>query len=279
MATIEVFDRLLKWADDSRFAIGKTVVLSVKVQSQTRRQPSCSRARSRDRGEHQCTDRHFNPGDPHTTSPTGWRNRKARVMLQQKDSDAISSVNGQAGSGLTADIDATTEVRDHIFQDNVTDWDFICRLARRNGMVVFSDGTKLSVKKPASLSTEIALAYGVTLHEFRPVLKSTGQVNKVTVRGWDPATKAAVVGQSQSTDSGAQKLGWGSTGAALSQSGIATSEVLVSDVPIKQADGDAIAKATLSERWRRDIVGEGIAEGNPAIVPGTWLNVSKSAPV
>ena len=30
MATIEVFDRLLKWTDDSRFAIGKTVVLSVK---------------------------------------------------------------------------------------------------------------------------------------------------------------------------------------------------------------------------------------------------------
>lgn len=278
MATIEVFDRLLKWADDSRFAIGKTVVLSVKGAIFD------APAIELFKGEITALEANINAQTDTSTlviraydkSHRLQRNRKARVMLQQKDSDAISAVNAQAGSGLTADIDATTEVRDHIFQDNVTDWDFICRLARRNGMVVFSDGTKLSVKKPASLSTEVALAYGETLHEFRPVLKSTGQVNKVTVRGWDPTTKAAVVGQSQTTDSGAQKLGWGSTGAALSQSGIATSEILVSDVPIaKQADGDAIAKATMAERWRRDIVGEGVAEGNPAIVPGTWLNVSK----
>ncbi|MBA4181543.1 MAG: hypothetical protein C0506_13215 [Anaerolinea sp.] len=278
MATIELFDRTLKWADDTRFAIGKPVTITV-----TGTGPG-STAQELFNGEITAIEANINAMDQTSTlliraydkSHRLQRNRKARVLLQQKDSDAISATIREGSGGLSPDVQATTEVRDHIFQDDLTDYDFITRLARRNGMVVLSDGVKLSVKKPASLTTEVTLEYGVTLEEFHPVLNSTAQVGKVTVRGWDPATKAAVVGQASKAESGAAKTGWGGTGASLSSQSLGVSEVLLANVPIsKQADGDAIAESELAGRWRRDVHGEGRAIGNPAIVAGTWLVLTK----
>lgn len=275
MATLEFHDQDLKWADDAKFAIGKTLTITASAADMTATQVPLFE------GEITSLEMNFDLSESSTFLVRAYdrshrlqRTRQAKSFEQQKDSDAISAVAG--GGGMRPTVTSTSDVRPQILQDNTSDYEFICRLARRNGMVVLSDGQQLFVKKPSDFTAPaIQKEYRNGLSEFHPVLTATSQVSKVTTRGWDPKTKQAVVGEAKTTASGAETTGWGGTGSKLASSfGTATS--LVTDVPFTaQGEGDALAKAGLADRWSRDMRGEGTAYGDPKILPGTWLQLTK----
>lgn len=275
MATIEFHDNHLAWMDDARFSVGKAIKITVGAHDDNAigtvlfdgeitaveplifaMNPSSLVIRAQDK-----TQRLH-------------RGSKVTRWEQLPDSDVITSLVSSAG--LTSEVTATRDVHDYVLQDNVTAFDLICRLARRNGLIVISEGAKLRVKAAADFSTEVAADYFDQLLEFRPVLAATSQIGTVSVRGWDPKTKAAVVGQATTTLSAASKAGFAANTASKATSAFGSATVLVSDLPVtKQAVADNIAKATLTDRWTRDLHGEGRVIGDPLIVPAVWLNLGK----
>src|SRR6185312_10928931 len=123
-----------------------------------------------------------------------------RSFKQMKASDVISQLAGEAG--VTATVTATETVYDYLFQHDETDYDFIVRLAARAGQVVRCSQGALTTKPLTEFASTAGpkLNFGEELHEFRPRLTSAHQPSGYTITGWDPKTKAAVVGQATSAE-------------------------------------------------------------------------------
>jgi uncharacterized protein involved in type VI secretion and phage assembly len=136
------------------------------------------------------------------------RIRRTYVYRSMKDSDIASQMALKYGL-VTAppQIDATSGVHDALAQFNQTDWEFLkCRAAENGYDFGVVQGSFVFRKpKAASDAPMIAgifpmpggpptLTAGDNLILFRPRVTAASQVPKVMVRAWDPAQKAAVVG-------------------------------------------------------------------------------------
>jgi hypothetical protein len=121
------------------------------------------------------------------------RGRKRQTFVQSSDSDIVSKV-GQA-AGFTVEATATSPVHDWVMQNNQTDWEFLSERAARNGFRLYVKGARKLCFEPVDKNTEeVECNYGRDLVAFRPRLSASPQSSKVTVRGWDPKTKEAIVG-------------------------------------------------------------------------------------
>lgn len=190
------------------------------------------------------------------------RKRVSKAFLNVKITDIVNTIAG--AYSLSADVDATRQVYDHIFQDNLTDYEFLTELAQRVGYFVSIDQGKLHFK-PGTLGTGVELTYNSNLLSFRPRMTLGSQFNKVNVLGWDPAKQAAIIGNAvpnalpNHVKTKRNAVGAGTT---YHQSFVAS-----------QADGDEFAKGLASEIELAALQGEGVALGDPAISPGTEVTI------
>lgn len=206
----------------------------------------------------------------------GYRlNRATQIMtyVEVTDSDIVSKIAGR--NGLSAVMDATTEVRKHVYQDNQTDWVFLHALARRNGYEVFVDDTKLYFRKPAGSKGELALEWGVDLVSFHPNLSISQQVSKVVVKGWNPETKEAISGEATSS-SLSPEIGIGGWGGSTAESAVSSANHTEVRYPVQSAaDAGNVAKAILDQINSGFIQADGIAWGNVDLVAGKKVNLTK----
>jgi phage protein D/phage baseplate assembly protein gpV len=201
------------------------------------------------------------------------RGSKARVFVQSKDSDIASKIAQE--NGLTATTDVTTQVYEHVYQDHQTDFDFLQDRARRNGFEVLVDDKKLYFRKPKGSRGEIALEWGQTLRSFRPRMSASGQVNEVTVRGWDPKQKKEIIGQATSSDLSPQ-IGEGKWGGQAAQSAFSDAKKVEIRRPVySQSEADKIAQSILDEINASFVEAEGVAFGNPDMMSGQKVNLTK----
>src|SRR5438309_961954 len=132
------------------------------------------------------------------------RGRTTQTYLNVKDSDIARTIAQRAGL-RPGTIDDSRITHDHVSQLNLSDWDFLKARASEIGFEVAVTEGKLHFRKPQpsseapsegdlASSGPLQLVFGQDLLEFRPRLSSAEQVKAVTVRGWDPKTKQAVVG-------------------------------------------------------------------------------------
>jgi phage protein D/phage baseplate assembly protein gpV len=199
------------------------------------------------------------------------RGRKIKVFTQVKDSDNFSSVGGAAG--VTVSATATTEVYDWIIQNNETDLEFLTRRALRIGMEVMMDGTTLKMRKPTLDTNAAIVTWGEDLLELKIRLNSSNQVNSVTVRGWDPKTKQAIVGTSSSATF-KPTYGLAKDGAALSTSfGSANVMYNVYRPVSTQAEAGLVAKAIHDDINGRAVTIQGSCFGNSALKVGTTVQI------
>jgi uncharacterized protein len=173
------------------------------------------------------------------------RETKTKSWMNVKDSDIAQQIAGM--HGLTADVQATTEVFKHVFQDALTDMAFLQQRAARIGYEVFLQENKLYFRKPEPVGSAVPLEWGTELQRFHPRLTVTEQVNEVMVRGWDPKTKKEIVGQASSSNSH-PSVGFGKSGGQAAQSAMTAAKKIEVRCPVQsQADATAVAKAILDE--------------------------------
>jgi hypothetical protein len=155
-------------------------------------------------------------------------------------------------------------------QSEETDWAFLWRLARPLGFVVTVDGRNLNFRKPQQQDSAVSLTWGTTLLSFRPRVSAVQQVSSVTVRGWDPVAKQAIVGQASSPQV--------TSSIGLDQSQVAGAfdggPANVCDHPINtQTEADAVAEGVANRLANAYVEAEGVAIGDARLTAGTTVDV------
>lgn len=197
-----------------------------------------------------------------------------KAHVDKKDSEIVSQIAGELG--LTADVQDSGVVHPYTMQVARDHLAFVRERANRLGYDFRIDraNTKLIFKPhDTSAAANVTLEWGKNLLEFRPRISTDAQFSKVTVRGWDPATKQKVSASAAPSDIvfgfGGQK-----SGPASAEETFGNRETLYVDRPVSKADdATSMAKAIINNAAARYCEGEGACQGSTAIYPGAILEV------
>ena len=172
-----------------------------------------------------------------------------------------------AAAGLTPGTCTAGLTLPFVQQSNETDWDFLWRLALELDFEVKVTGRELNFRAAGSgaSSEPVELAVGERLRAFRPRVTGVGQVDSVTVRGWDPATATVIVETASSPTAQSQPGIDPSTLASALGEGSAT---VVDHPVISQAHASEIAGGLAARIANAFIEGEGCADGTPSLTAG-----------
>ncbi|MET7652908.1 MULTISPECIES: VgrG-related protein [unclassified Streptomyces] len=128
------------------------------------------------------------------------RQRRVAAYRNQSASDIARKLAAQDGVPV-GKIQSTKTVYEFISQANVTDWDFLARLADENEMVMSVDAKgKFQFVKPDPASgapptstpgdkSPFVLEAGTDILRLRAAVTAAEQVGSVEARGWDVTTK------------------------------------------------------------------------------------------
>jgi phage protein D len=199
------------------------------------------------------------------------RARKYRAFPNQKDSDIVGTIAGDA-SLSSGTVTPTTSVHKYLVQVNQTDWEFLKWRAEENGFTLDTADGNLNFRKPDSQAgSGPTLSATKSLLAFRPRLNAP-PVSSVTVRSWDESQKQKFENKVTTLPS--------STAAELtdSPSSLATkfgSVEHLSAIRSAEADGDVSAAAkAIADRFADSFIeAEGVAYGDPALKPGVMVTI------
>jgi len=200
------------------------------------------------------------------------RGRRTRTFVQQKDSDIAAQIAGEAG--LTAQATDSAVVHDYVLQANQSDLEFLQERARRIHFEVVVEDQTFYFRPIANDAAEtLTLTMESDLLEFRPRLSALRQVTEVTVRGWDPKQKTALVGSAKAGDEVSVMAGQ-SSGPAASDSAFGAAPGLVGDRPVAtQAEADQLAKGRFNTAALGYVTGEATCLGRTDVHPGSVIKL------
>jgi phage protein D len=269
VATLVLHDTRLHWIDDASLAPGKVIQISAKTAHQEKVLFD---------GEIVEIEPDFDPGTQqlivrafdrlHRLS----RGRHVRSFLNVSDDDLVHKIAQEAG--LQAQVGPTSQVHPYVFQNNETNLTFLQGRAAALGYLLYVQDKTLHCEAPQSNGQPVDLEWGVNLHEFRPRLTTIGQVDSVTVRGWNPATKQEIVGQARNGH-GTPQIGQSPGGGELAHSSFnIDAQTLVADRPIRvQAIADKLAQAVADRQAGSFIEADGSCSGNPSLLAGSPVKI------
>jgi uncharacterized protein involved in type VI secretion and phage assembly len=130
--------------------------------------------------------------------------RRSALYTEQKDSDIISKLAGDAG--LSAKVTATSAVHKQILRSDCTDWEYVTLLAERNGLLVHCDGRDLHVEKPdVSAASVLNVTFGIDILEVDLEISAQRAFSDAAMTSW----KVADQDSQQSEDQGFTGPQWG----------------------------------------------------------------------
>lgn len=269
IATLVLQDTRLHWIDDDNLVPGKVIQVSAKTARQEKVlfdgeiveiEPDFEAS------THQLIVRAFDR--LHRLS----RGRHVRSFQNVSDDDLVKKIAQEVG--LQAKVGPTSQVYPYVFQNNETNLAFLQGRAAALGYLLYVQGKTLHCEAPQSSGQPVELEWGDTLHEFRPRLTTVGQVDSVTVRGWNPATKQEIVGQA-SKGRGTPQVGQSQSGGELAHSAFnIDAQTLVADRPIRaQAIADKLAQAVADRQAGGFIEADGSCNGDPSLVAGASVKI------
>lgn len=208
------------------------------------------------------------------------RGRKSKVYSNVTDSDLVKQLVGDAGLEL-GEIQETSQVYDHVFQHNISDWDFLRLRASTIGFELTAVDDKINFGPPTNAadapsdagdddssdpSDPRILRYGRNLLAFHGRISGAEQVARVEVRGWDPVAKTEVVASAPA----------GTTAVALEHNDPASlaaafgnqAFVSISDQPTTDGEANTAAKALADRIGSRFAKVDGLAIGNAKLRAG-----------
>ncbi|NEB05166.1 VgrG-related protein [Streptomyces sp. SID13726] len=205
------------------------------------------------------------------------RQRRVAAYRNQSASDIARKLAAQDGVPIGR-IESTRTVYEFISQSNVTDWDFLARLADENESVMSVDADgKFQFVKPKSASgapspstdgdkSPFVLQAGHDVLRLRAAATAADQVAKVESRGWDVTTKKKLTATAPATDN--PGIGIGTTpGAAAGK--FKAAKLVETGTPYDKQSEVKFAADSLAD----DVTGsfaelEVVARGNPKLRPG-----------
>jgi phage protein D len=205
------------------------------------------------------------------------RHRRVAAYTGMKASEIAAEL--AAADGLEVGTITATEMRyTTITQPNVTDWEFLTRLAQENdreisfspeGRFQFIEAKPAAGAPGASVTprqSDLVLGSGGNLLRLRTGYTSSAQVSEVEVRGWSVPTKQKVTGQSRATSN--PHLEIGATPAAVTTAfGPAT--LTETDVPFDTAQQVSEAATALAADVSDSFAElEAVVRGDPILRPG-----------
>lgn len=201
------------------------------------------------------------------------RGKKTRAFNEIKDSQLAERIAGELN--LTPDVQDSGIVHPYLLQNNLSDIDFLLMRARRIRYEVLVVGSKLVFREAKNnLGESVSLEYPKDLKWFQPRLTTANVVSELTVRGWNPATKAAILGVARGGDE-TSLMGGQKAGPALAETAFGKAPDAIVEMPVAtQAEADQIAKALYNEMALGLISGDGEAVGNTSLMPGTTARLN-----
>lgn len=276
MCAMQLYDHDLRWVDNTGLlALGKEIEISVAHERRTV---------VLFKGEITGLESDFSAEEPAILLVRGYdkshrlhRGRKTKSYLNVKDSDLVQQLAGNAG--LQSDIEVTNTVYPYLLQHNQTDMEFLQQRAQRIGYLVYAVEGKLCWKKyPLGVSAGAAprLGWGEDLRGFRPRVTGTHQADKVTVKGWNPAKKEAIIGQATAPTSTANQGGITDGGGAATKKafGGAAEWIVVDNPVIDRSEAESVAKGILDAVSGSFVQAEGECLGNPLIKAGSVVEIA-----
>jgi phage protein D len=269
VATLVLHDSRLHWIDENSLMPGKAIQVSATVARQEKLLFD---------GEIVEIEPNFEPSTQrlivrafdrlHRLS----RGQHVRSFLNVSDGDIVQKIAQEVG--LQAKVGPTSQVHPYVFQNDETNLAFLQRRSAALGYLLFAQGKTLHCEAPQAQGQPVELEWGVTLREFHPRLTTIGQVDSITVRGWNPATKQEIIGQARKGQ-GAPQVGQKKSGGELAHSAFSLdTQTLVVDRPIRtQTEADKLAQAVADRTAGRFIEAEGICSGNPSLVAGVSMKL------
>lgn len=267
MFIFRVIDRELAWIDSSQLGVGVEVEISIEdtvlVNGEiTALEPDLAQATPtlQVRGYDRAHRLH--------------RGRHRTAYLNVSDSDLATRVANDAN--LTPQVASTSETFDYVYQNNLTHWEFLQERASRIGFDCYVQGEELHFKEMGQAEgSPIELEWGQQLMWFRPRLSSSAQVKEVIVRGWDPTTKEAIVGQVTPRTEAQPAVGAGLGSEEAENAFQTNAEMVIVDRPVySQGEAENMARAIADDLGGSYIQAEGEALGNPNLQAGHKVNVT-----
>ncbi|MFD1519718.1 VgrG-related protein [Pseudonocardia yunnanensis] len=205
------------------------------------------------------------------------RNRRVESYKKMTASAIVQKI-AKTNKVKTGKIDPTTTQYEQATQPNITDWDFMTRLAMENDVYVYVDrdgSLQFTKRLPASgapsdtTSSEkspFVLEFGANALRCRVGVTSAGQVNTAEVRGWDEKNKRALTKQSPATTTDGAKIGV-TPGKVIQKFGQAS--LTGSDIPYTtQAEVNTASKGLADDVSSSFAEMEVAVTGTPELGPG-----------
>ncbi|MGI4792318.1 MAG: VgrG-related protein [Janthinobacterium lividum] len=200
------------------------------------------------------------------------RGRFSRSFQNMTDSDIVQKVCQE--TGLTGEVDSTTPVHDWVFQNNQTNWEFLSQRAAHAGCRLFGGrDNKIQLKSlTGSSDSALTLTWGDDLVSFRPRINAASQVDEVSVHGWDPGQKQAILGVA-TTPNGMPTTGAQARSAAMSALGSAA-KMMITDRPThSQTEAEKMAQSICDDIGGQYVEAEGLTIWNGHLLPGAKVTV------
>lgn len=199
------------------------------------------------------------------------RRRRSQVFRERTYMQIIERIASDYGLiPQVEDAAETALVRTEVRQNNATDLEFLMEQAR---LIRFElrveDKTLIFRRAKGTESLVTVLEWGKNLQSFTPTMTARGQVNQVTVRGYDPKAKREIVGRFVAPGAGGQ------SGAEVTEQAFGSGEEARVDHPIwSQEEADQLAQAKYNELAHRFLTGSGTTIGLPNLKAGAVVQLA-----
>lgn len=267
----------ISWADDDLFALGNEVEVSLGYVS------SISPVLT---GEITGLDLEVSSGEPPILVVRGYDRRhrllrggNTRSFVKAKDSAIAAQIARE--QGLTPAVVETDVIHEYLLQHGQTDLEFLNQRAAAIGYEVVVEGKTLHFRPHQNgEAVKLSLALDGDVLEFHPQLSARSQAGEVTVRGWDPKSKAAVIGKASIDDPSWQSSGGGALDAPVLGPKAADGKfgkavvTLVDQAVRSQGEADAIARGQLENMALSFIKGEGTCVGRTDLRAGIVVEIT-----
>lgn len=209
------------------------------------------------------------------------RGTRTKAYLNVTFGDVVRQLAGATGQPV--EVPSPGLLYDHLVQFNESDWDFLQRLARENDVEVVSEHGKLIAREVRSASAApqpgqvgrpaepLQLVLGGNLISLHVRVSSGGQVDAVTVRGWDWKAKQPVEARAEVTT----ETIVGSKRPADLAAPFARTSTMSYDPPLESQGHATVAADAIAERIAASSVEVfGSMQGDPQLKAGAAVSLA-----